>query len=484
MRCVKANRSCEGSLDSDALLPPPRKPRGLARLAPRPAGSGAHREADTRILVTPGLEAALFRHQKQWDYFQSFVLNAEQGDTVMGEVTLQCAYAETAVREMCCGVGAMGKALHYVFNDKLLSAEYNQALEHYGRAAKAVFSASTTAAANNLPSVILTSFLFTTFEMMAGNVDSAANHHHYAVAMMEQHIDLRVEREGVPLERLRFSQLETAMFERLMRHDTHPWALGFGPECLRTIAPARRFPHCRHRNTMRDIPAVFSDVSQAASWWHFTQHAVLHCLHEIKIKTEIKTKTRSRTRTKTPAEEKLWAECVAILRTWRASFAPLLQAARRHRDRDHRHWFKAMTLETLYIETLSAVYARHRPDGGSGGADLPLPDVSPLHLEMIRHAARLAEARPFNGVETMVAENDVVRPLAYVQFKTRDPAVARELTAVLGRLRGGVGVAETLLYMHACREGKRPLKALERGWGWSFTTVGMTAGAELLDYLD
>ncbi|KAK1971940.1 hypothetical protein LY78DRAFT_676467 [Colletotrichum sublineola] len=226
MRCVKANRSCEGSLDSDALLPSPPKPRGLARLAPRPAGSGAHREADTRILVTPGLEAALFRHQKQWDYFQSFVLNAEQGDTVMGG----------------------GDAA-------LLSAEYNQALEHYGRAAKAVFSASTTAAANNLPSVILTSFLFTTFEMMAGNVDAAANHHHYAVAMMEQHIDLRVEREGVPLERLRFSQLETAMFERLMRHDTHPWALGFDPECLRTIAPARRFPHCRHRNKMRDIPA-------------------------------------------------------------------------------------------------------------------------------------------------------------------------------------------------------------------------------------
>ncbi|KAK1976546.1 hypothetical protein LZ30DRAFT_785508 [Colletotrichum cereale] len=47
---------------------------------------------------------------------------------------------------------------------------------------------------------ILTSLLFTTYEMMAGNVE--------------------VERERVPHEKLRYSQLGTALFEWLLRHDT------------------------------------------------------------------------------------------------------------------------------------------------------------------------------------------------------------------------------------------------------------------------
>ncbi|KAK1596917.1 uncharacterized protein LY79DRAFT_587753 [Colletotrichum navitas] len=500
MRCVKANRLCEGYDDPDALVAQPKKPRGLAPLAPRPgagAGAGAGsvpQGADVRILMTPGVEAALFRHQRQWDAFQVFVVNHEQGDTIlrdgMGVMMLQCSHSETALREVCSGIGALVRVLgHHIFDEEPMDADYSQALEHYGRGAKAVVSAGT--AADNLPSVILTSFLFVTFDMIAGNVASAVKHHNHAVAMMEQYVDVRVEREGVPLERLRFSRLETGMYEWLLRHDTHPWALGFGgPECLRTIAPARRFPHCRHRHTMRDIPEAFDAIAQATSWWYVAQHAMLHCLHEIKLKTKAKTKTKvpkgGDEEDGSSAASSLWGECVAILQSWRASFAPLLQAARRHRDRSYRRWFKAMTLETLYVETLAAVHAR-RP--GNGSADVLVPPAavaaSPLYVEMIRHAVRLAEALgPFNGVETLVEENDIVRPLACVQFKTRDPAVVRELTGALRRLGGGTGIAESLLYMREFRGQGRPLKGLERGWGFAMTSAGMTMGAELLDYLD
>ncbi|EFQ26801.1 uncharacterized protein GLRG_02621 [Colletotrichum graminicola M1.001] len=495
MRCLKANRLCEGYDDQGALVAPPKKSRGLARLAPRPGAGSAPQDADVRILISPDPEAALFTDQRQWDAFQLFVLNHEQGDTILrdglGVMMLQCSYSETSLREVCSGIGALLRALgHHIFDEEPMNADFSQALVHYSRAAKAVVSAGT--AADNLPSVILTSFLFITFDMIAGNIASALKHHNHAVAMMEQHIDVRVERERVPLERLRFSRLETSMYEWLLRHDTHPWAIGFdgcdGPDYLRIIAPARRFPHCRHRHTMRDIPEAFDTIAQAMSWWYVAQHSMLHCLHEIKIKTKTKAKAMEDEdeEDESGAASSLWGECVAILQSWRASFAPLLQAARRNCDRSYRRWFKAMTLETLYVETLSAVHERWP---GNRSTDVPVPPAavaaSPLHLEMIRHAVRLAEARgPFDGVKTLVEENDLVRPLACVQFKTRDPVVVRELTGALRRLGGGSGIAESLLYMREFRGQGRPLKGLERGWGLAMTSAGMTMGAELLDYLD
>ncbi|KAK1990209.1 hypothetical protein LX36DRAFT_740041 [Colletotrichum falcatum] len=513
-RCAKAGRPCEGYPDSD----PPAlsgKPRGLVRLVSHPAAAGG-RGADVRILATPAHEAALFRHQKQWDLFHAFVLSHEQGDTIlrdgMGLAMLQRTHAEAALREMCCGIGALTNALRHVRDPGAMGAEYGQALEHYGRAVRAVYRAPGGATAHNLMVAIMASVLFVAFDIISGDAAAAAAHHGHAVAMMEQYVDVRIERERglLPLGALPFSQLESDMFMWLLRHDTHPWALGFGRESLRTIAPARRFPRCRHRHEMRDVPPVFDDVPQATSWWHVAQHAVLHCLHDIKIRTRPKPEG-------TPeAEEgvgglrggggsgsgsggdddddmpRLWAECVRILRTWRASFAPLLQAAQRQRDRNYRRWFKAMALETLYIETLSAVDARavSASGGGGGGGDTdeetppPPPPVSPLYLEIIRHAVRLAATRPFNGAETLADENDLVRPLVAVQYKTRDPAVRRELAAALRRLGGGTGLAESLLFMGECRERGAPVAAIERGWAHAVTSSGMTAGAELLDYLD
>ncbi|GKT62242.1 C6 zinc finger domain-containing protein [Colletotrichum tofieldiae] len=469
MKCVKSNRLCEGYLDSGIHLLP--QARGQVQLVARPDVQGTRQTTDARILITPGYETTLFYHQQQWNSFQSFVVNAEQGDTVLknkvAEMTPQYAHHEIAIREICSGIGALGKALHPVFNDTLASEEYRQALEHYGRAAKAIFSVKATT--GNLPSVILTSLLFTTFEMMAGNTESASKHHNHAVAMMEQHIDLRVERDKVPFEKLKLSQLEMAMFEWLLRHDTHPWAFSFGPESVRIIAPARRFPHCRHRYTMQDIPASFDNISQATSWWHTTQHAMLHHLHELKTKTPEALQDDGAL---------IWRECAKLLQSWRASFAPLLQASKQHRGSNYHRWFRAMTLEALYVESLSAIYARHKLDSNV------LPAVTPLYLEMTRYALQLAKTQRFNGLETLVAENNTVRPLACVLYKSRDPEVIREVMSVLKELGGGVGMAESLLFMFGCREQKKPLQALERGWGWSFTSAGITSGASLLDYLD
>ncbi|KZL82259.1 c6 zinc finger domain-containing protein [Colletotrichum incanum] len=469
MKCIKSNRLCEGYLDSGIHLLP--QPRGQVQLVAPPDVRSTQQTTDTRILSAPGYETTLFYHQQQWNAFQSFVVNAEQGGAVLkntvAEMTPQYAHNEIAIREICSRIGALGKALHPVFNDTLASAEYRQALEHYGRAAKAIFSVKATT--NNLPSVILTSLLFTTFEMMAGNTESASKHHNHAVAMMEQHIDLRLDIEKVPFEKLRLSQLETAMFDWLLRHHTHPWAFSFGPESVRIIAPARKFPHCRHRYTMRDISKSFDTISQATSWWHITQHAMLHHLHDLKTKTSEALQDNGAF---------IWGECAKLLQSWRASFAPLLQASKQHRDCNYHHWFRAMTLEALYVESLSAIHARHKLDSNV------LPAVTPLYLEIIQYALQLAKKQRFNGLETLVAENNIVRPLACVLYKSRDPEVTREVMSVLKKLVGGVGMAESLIFMFGCREKKKPLQALERGWGWSFTSAGLTSGASLLDYLD
>ncbi|GKT51220.1 uncharacterized protein ColSpa_11401 [Colletotrichum spaethianum] len=382
-------------------------------------------------------------------------------------MTPQYAQNEIAIREICSGIGALGRSLSPDVTGTLASTAYRQALEHYGRAANAVFSVKATT--RDLPSVVLTSLLFTTFEMVAGNTESASKHHNHSVAMMEQHIDFRIENEKVPFEKLKFSQLETAVFDWLLRHDTHPWALSFGSESIRIMAPARKFPNCRHRCTMQDMPESFATISQATSWWHVTQHAMLHRLHELKIKTPEALEDNGAS---------IWRECADLLQTWRARFVPLLQASRQQRDRDYHRWFRAMALEALYAECLSAIYARHRLDTNV------LPAVTPLYLEIVRYAMRMAKEQRFNGLETLVVENNLVRPLACVLYKSKDPEVVREVMGLLKELVGGVGIAESLLFMFGCREKKLPLRALERGWGWSFTSAGITSGASLLEYLD
>ncbi|KAK0374319.1 hypothetical protein CLIM01_08309 [Colletotrichum limetticola] len=485
MKCVKSNRICEGYLDSGLRLTTQR--HGQVHITSRPAGGGSsgdgghitliaqRRTPDHRVLITPGYETALFQNQRQWDSFQSFIVNLEQGATVLknhvAEMTPQYANHEIAIREICSGIGALGKAFHPVVGDKLVSAEYRAALEHYGHAVKAVFSVKATTC--TLPYMVLTSMLFTTFEMMAGNPEAASKHHNHAVAMMDQFISLRLEEDGVPFEEVRLSELESALFDTLQRLDTHPWAQGFGPEGIRVTAQARNFPHrCRHRYRMEDMPSSLTNITEASRWWHLTQHAMMHSLHGLKSKSPNKPSDD-------PSNDAaIWKESASLLQTWHASFFPLLQTSRQQRDRNPHRWFQAMTLESLYVENLAAIYKRHRLDANV------LPAVTPLYRDMIGHALQLTRKEKLNGLETLVLENDLIRPMAFIVYKSRaDPEIMDGVTGVLQELVGGVGMAESLLYVFGCREKKIPVIALERAWGWYFTSSGVSSGANCLEYL-
>ncbi|KAG7058278.1 C6 zinc finger domain-containing protein [Colletotrichum scovillei] len=485
VKCVKSNRICEGYLDSGLRLTPQR--HSQVQITSRPAGGSSsgdggqitvtaqRRTPDHRVLITPGYETALFQNQRQWDSFQSFIVNLEQGATVLknhvAEMTPQYANHEIAIREICSGIGALGKAFHPVVGDKLVSAEYRAALEHYGHAVKAVFSVKATT--YTLPYMVLTSMLFTTFEMMAGNPEAASKHHNHAVAMMDQFISLRLEEDGMPFEQLRLSELESALFDTLQRLDTHPWAQGFGPEGIRVTAQARNFPHgCRHRYKMEDMPSSLTNITEASRWWHLTQHAMMHSLHGLRSKSPNKPSDD-------PSNDAaIWKESANLLQTWHASFFPLLQTSRQQRDRNPHRWFQAMTLESLYVENLAAIYKRHRLDANV------LPAVTPLYRDMISHALQLTRKEKLNGLETLVLENDLIRPMAFIVYKSRaDPEIMDGVTGVLQELVGGVGMAESLLYVFGCREKKIPVIALERAWGWYFTSSGVSSGANCLEYL-
>ncbi|OHE96793.1 hypothetical protein CORC01_07939 [Colletotrichum orchidophilum] len=96
--------------------------------------------------------------------------------------------------------------------------------------------------------MVLMSILFATFEMMAGNAEAASRHHHRAAAMIEQFVRTPVEgrgRDGVSIEKLSLSELDSALFNTLQRLDTYPWAMGFGAEGIRITAQAQ-IQHAQH----------------------------------------------------------------------------------------------------------------------------------------------------------------------------------------------------------------------------------------------
>ncbi|KXH28449.1 hypothetical protein CSAL01_13560 [Colletotrichum salicis] len=93
-----------------------------------------------------------------------------------------------------------------------------------------------------------------------------------------------------------------------------------------------------------------------------------------------------------------------------------------------------MTLESLCVENLAAIYKRHKLD-----ADV-LPAVTPLYRDMISHALQLARKQELNGLKTLVLKNDLIRPMTLVVYKSRaDPEIMGEVTGVLQEFVGGRG---------------------------------------------
>ncbi|KAL0937777.1 C6 zinc finger domain-containing protein [Colletotrichum truncatum] len=466
MRCVKSNRVCEGYLDSNSRTLPGSQSQVIVRKNQRIVPA-----EDSRLFKIPGYETMLFCHQKDLESFQSFVFTVEAGDTLLHDDTSSMTpqYAQTAahssaIRQMCCGIGALQKSFHPVVRDSMINEDYHSALEHYGRGVRAVFSMKPTTI--SLPSAILASLLFTTFEFMAGNMDVAFKHHNYAVAIMKQYLDLRMEEEGVALENLAFSGMERALFDSLERMNTLPWVLGFGKgDQVKTTSPARDFPHgCRHRLRMIDIPERFTSTHQATTWWHFMQHNMVHALHCLKF-PEVSEDQRTAA----------FVECADLMKTWYSSFTPLLREAKHCRSTQGARWSQAMILESLYIETLSALYFRHKQDSNV------LPDVTPIYRDLIRQSAQMVRDSALNGLQTLERENSITRPIAFVLYKCQDPDIVQEAIDVLASVVGGMNMSYSLLHLFTSERRTVPLTALDKAWGWYLTCTGCSSGAHVFD---
>ncbi|KAF9871583.1 C6 zinc finger domain-containing protein [Colletotrichum karsti] len=418
-----------------------------------------------------GYETMLFGQQSDWESFQTFVLSVESGDTLVIDNTSMMTpqYAtngadSTAVRQICCGIGTLSKSFQVVAEEEINTAEYRRALEHYGRGVRAIFSLKPTT--TTLPSTILASLLFECFEWMAGHTEATIKHHNHSVAMMWQYVDLLIEEQGVPLKRLNLSEMEQAMFDTLERLDTLPWVEGFGEnERIKTSSPARRFPHgCRHRLDMDEIPKSFNSTQQAFTWWHFTQHNMAHSLHPLKTSQVADSEKAA-----------AYDECAALLETWHSSFMPLLLHAKQHRSSHGSRWSRAMILESLYVETISALHSRHKQNSNV------LPAVQPIYRDLIAMSRQMAGEKPLNGIETLGRENSIIRPIVFVLLKCRDPDIVRESKAVLESLQGGINMAWTMLFSMNNPKKTKSIVFCDRAWGWYLTTSGCSSGAHIFD---
>ncbi|KAF6805621.1 hypothetical protein CPLU01_15973 [Colletotrichum plurivorum] len=468
MRCVKSGRVCEGYLDTASYLPPKtgdvaaRQHQRILPTSKRPA---------VRIFKVPGYETALFDEQRHWDSFQSFVFSIEDGETLMRDDTAvntpqftQSRPDASAARAVCCGLGALHNSLNPILQSDKASEEYSAALEHCGRAMRTIYKLKPTT--NSLPSIILSSLLFIAFEFLTGNIEAAVKHHNHSVALMWQYIDLLIELQGVPLERLSFSDMDRSMFDSIERLDTLPWIQGFGAEGIKVSSPMRNFPHnCRHRLNVGDIPERFGNVHEAFTWWHVTQHAMMHALHEIKISSNPTESQR----------DAAFAECAELLQSWHSAFAPLLHRTKIYRTSYGSAWTQAMTLEALYVETLSALRSRYKQDSNV------LPAVESVYRELLRHCMQLARENQLRGFETVVLENSIIRPVVFVLFKTQDPGIVKEARAVLERAAGGMNMSLLILHLWDVRNRVKSEKYLMLAWGWFFTTTGCSSGAHVFD---
>ncbi|KAI8267301.1 hypothetical protein K4K58_008199 [Colletotrichum sp. SAR11_239] len=359
--------------------------------------------------------------QKDWEAFQSFAFSVESGDTlliddasIMTPKFAQSAAETSGVRQICCAVGALGRSFQSMTLEDYISEEYQAALEHYGRGVRAIYrlkSSKTT-----LPSAILASMLFTTFEFMAGSTVNAAKHHNHAVAMMYQYVDLLIEEQGLPLEELRLSDMDKAI--------------------------------------MSKIPDRFNSTQQAFTWWNFVQHMMAHSLHPLKVSGDGVRRVSEATKAAA------YNECDDFLHSWRTAFTPLLQHAKEHRITHGSRWSRAMILETMYLETISELHARHKTHANM------LPAVKPLYLDLIRSMMQLAREKPLNGPATIGLENSIIRPIGFALVRCQDPEVVQEATAALEAIVGGVNMSWTLVYLLKSRNKTKPMVTLERSWGW------------------
>jgi hypothetical protein len=128
---------------------------------------------DTRILVVPDYVTTVFKDQKSWDMFSTFLFTNEQGTSLphntLAAITPQIAHHNPAIREMCCAVGAaVGAFTAPHVNGEEAEKAQQLSLMYYNRTIRAVRAAGT--ALESLLAVAHVAVIFMVYDMMRGDM--------------------------------------------------------------------------------------------------------------------------------------------------------------------------------------------------------------------------------------------------------------------------------------------------------------------------
>ncbi|KAM0269639.1 hypothetical protein ACHAQH_009693 [Verticillium albo-atrum] len=416
--------------------------------------------------------SVLFPDQHHWDSFHAFVQVAEQGgslpaDNIM-ELVPQVAQEDTALREICCSIGALN--LRNLRATRAIDAARHRAsLEHYGRALRAVASAGQST--GSFLRTILASLMFITVEILRGDSRAAFDHYAHSRRMMNQYLCRRSAEMGLEVTSLPLDMLESSAYNMMQRIATHPWgqnAQGRAAETERFLLPA-----LQHRHRVLDMPLRFGTTEEAVRWWDVTQHQVMNTIQGWQASQVGSTTFGDQDEGEEGVD--IWGDCLALTDRWRSAFRPLLYSARQTKEMRPMIYLQCLTLESLLREAVAALQAQRRLRRDYNMR--PPAATTPVYLEMARETRRMVWQKLDRGADVPVGlESALIRPLAFVVYKTRNAQVLDEVRAILVEFSEDLQIATLLLGLMESRGEGTSLELIDRGWKWHFTCAGCSSG--------
>ncbi|VUC27322.1 unnamed protein product [Clonostachys rosea] len=458
-KCVAKGLVCDGLWVVSAA-----KPQQSADAQPAVFVAAA---SSSRVPAMPGYESAAFRTSTDWDYFKAFITMSTQRGTLpvveLIELTPQVSRHHSALRDMCCGIGAISSSYQVLDGAEFFEAtQYRKSLMYYHSAIKTLQSIKTTGR-EDMKWVILASLLFLTYELMHGDLEAAFTHFNHAHHMLEQYLARKCKETGLPFSELPLDKVESALFDILQRLITYPWSFDMSSTSKPRLDPAITFC-CRgreHRYLVDDMPKEFDTVPLASRWWDITQHFIRHHIHG---------REDGQGKPASPPSDN-WTKCLDAVLKWRSSFLPLLRRGREGKDTDSALYLQVTTLEILYMENVAFVHSCRENDTAVQ------PSLSPLYLDLVKQTRTLCKGIKLDGIETRALEYSLMRPLAFVVYKCRNSEVLAEVEETIKYVNNDSGAVVALRALLSTTQNREfRLRAVERSWAWYFTCVGCGSG--------
>ncbi|KAK7216427.1 hypothetical protein V2G26_004430 [Clonostachys chloroleuca] len=462
-KCVAKGLVCDGLWATSAA-----KPQQTADAQPLVLVAAA---SSSRVPAMPGYESAAFRSAADWDYFKAFITMSTQQGTLpvveLIELTPQVSRQHSALRDICCGIGALSSSYQVLDGAEFFEAtQYRKSLMYYHSAIKTLQSIKTTGR-ESMKWIILASLLFLTYELMHGDLEAAFTHFNHAHNMLEQYFARKCKETGLPFSELPLDRFESALCDVLQRLITYPWSFDMSSTSKPRLDPAVTFC-CRgreHRYLVDDMPKEFDTVLLASRWWDITQHFIRHHIHGRGNGNDGRDG-----KLHTPSSDD-WTKCLDTVLKWRSSFLPLLRRGREGKDTDTSLYLQVTTLEILYMENVAFVHSCRENDTAVQ------PSLSPLYLDLVKQTQSLCKGIKLAGIETRTLEYSVLRPLAFVVYKCRNSEVLAEVEETLKYVNNDSGAVIALRALLSTTQNREfRLRAVERSWAWYITCVGCGSG--------